>query len=145
VSQTFSPLQLYNLFKSCMIIFLLQALAYIFLAPLMSGPLTGFLILSLNVLVSVFVGWRLYKRMYHMIFTYDKNGFALKKGNSEETSGKWKEFSKVSLVRSEQGDFSVRLYRDTESFDLPTSKLKLNPFDFRLEVMQLVSASRDKR
>lgn len=145
MSQTFAPLQLYNFFKSCMIIFLLQALAYIFLAPLMSGPLIGFLVLSLNVLVSVTIGWRLYKRLYHMIFTYDKNGFTLKKGNGKETSCEWKEFSRVSLVRSEQGDFSVRLYRDTESFDLPTSKLKLNPFDFRLEVMQLVPAGRDRR
>ena len=145
MSQTFAPLQLYNLFKSCMIIFLLQALAYIFLAPFMTDPIIRFLILSLNVLISVFLGWRLYKRMYHMVFTCDKNGFTLKKGNGKEASYRWKEFSKVSLVRTEQGDFSIRLYKNTDFFDLPTSKLKLNPFDFRLEVMRSVSASTDKR
>jgi hypothetical protein len=128
-----------------MIIFILQALAYIFLFPVITDPIPRFLILSLNVLISVFLGWRLYKRMYHMVFTYDNKGFTLQKGNKEEANRRWKEFSKVSLVRTEQGDLSVRLYKNAEFFDLPTSKLKLNPFDFRLEVMRLVSANRDRR
>ena len=144
MSQTFAPLQLYNLFKSCMIIFLLQAVVVLF-TPIILEPTLRFLILVLNVLISVFLGWRLYKRMYHMVFTCDKNGFTLKKGNGKEASYRWKEFSKVSLVRTEQGDFSIRLYKNSDFFDLPTSKLKLNPFDFRLEVMRSVSGSTDKR
>src|SRR3972149_8916003 len=116
-----------------MIIFLLQAVVVLF-TPIILEPTLRFLILVLNVLISVFLGWRLYKRMYHMVFTCDKNGFTLKKGNGKETSYRWKEFSKVSLVRTEQGDFSIRLYKNSDFFDLPTSKLKLNPFDFRLEV-----------
>lgn len=80
-----------------------------------------------------------------MILTYDNMNFTLKKGKKEEVNYKWKEFSRLSLFRSEEGDFSVRLYKDSDFFDLPASKLKLNPFKFRSEVMQLVFPGRDKK
>jgi hypothetical protein len=143
MSETHAPLQLYNLFKSFMVIFLIQA-AIVLFAPIIVEPVLRFLILVFNVLISAFLGWRLYKRFYHMVFTYDKGGFTLKKGNREEVSFRWNKFSKVSLVRTDEGGFSVRLYDDSDFFDLPASKLKLNPFDFRLEVMRLVSVGRGK-
>lgn len=146
MSQTYAPLQIYNLFKSCMIVFLLQALASIFMVPFTTlDPIVRILILFLNVLISVPLGWLLYKRRYHMVFTYDKSGFTLKKGNGKENSYKWNEYSRISLVRGEEGDFSIRLYKNADFFDLPTSKLKLNPFDFRSEVMRLVSASKSRK
>jgi len=81
--------------------------------------------------------------MYHMTFTYDSKGFILRKGKNEKSSYKWNEFSQVSLIRTEYGEFSIRLYRNKDDFfDLPVSKLKLDPFDFRFEVMQLVSAGK---
>jgi len=143
VNRVHSPIQYYSLFKSFIIIFLIQAIIVLF-TPVLIDPLR-FLILALNLIISAVLGWRLYKRVYHMSLTYDNKGFTLKKGRSEETSHNWNEFSKVSLVRTEYGDFSVRLYQNAEFFDLPASKLKLNPFDFRLEVMRLVSASRGKK
>lgn len=79
-----------------------------------------------------------------MIFTYDKGGFTLKKGEGKAIEHKWNDFTKVSLFRSEYGELSVRLYRDSEFFDLPVSKVKMNPFDFRFEVMQLVSSFKGK-
>ena len=145
MSQTYAPLQLYNLFKSCMIVFVIQALVYIFLVPIIIDLPLRLLILVLNVLISVSLGWPLYKRRYHMILTYDSTSFTLKKGRKEEVSHKWKEFSRLSLFRTEEGDFSVRLYKDSDFFDLPASKLKLNPFKFRSEVMQLVFPSKDKK
>lgn len=146
MSQTYAPLQIYNLFKSCMIVFLLQALASIFIVPFTTlDPTIRILILFLNVLISAPLGWRLYKRRYHVVFTYDKSGFTLKKGNGKEDSYRWNEYSRVSLVRGEEGDFSIRLYKNTDFFDLPMSKLKLNPFDFRIEVMKLVSASKYRK
>jgi len=145
VSQTYAPLQLYNLLKSCMIVFVVQALAYIFLFPTITDLSLRLLILILNVLISGLLGWPLYRRRYHMILTYDNTSFTLKKGVKEEISHKWKEFSRLSLFRTEEGYFSVRLYKDSEFFDLPASKLKLNPFKFRSEVTQLVFPSKDKR
>lgn len=140
-----SPIQHYNLFKSVIIVFAIQAAIVLFM-PLPIGALEiiRLPVLVLNLIIAITLGWRLYKRMYHMTFTYDKKGFTLKKGRNEEHGYKWGEFSKVSLIRTEYGDFSVRLYRNKEDdfFDLPVSKLKLNPFDFRFEAMQLVSASK---
>ena len=143
MSSTYAPTQMYNLFKSVMIIFVLQAVVVLF-APFIAEQIVRFSILVVNVIISLVLGWRLYKALYHMVFTYDEEGFTLKKGRKEVDSYKWNEFSKVSLFRTESGELSVRLYRDSEYFDLPASKLKLNPFTFRHEVTKLVSVSKGK-
>jgi hypothetical protein len=127
-----------------MIVFVLQAVV-VLIAPFFPDQIVRFSILVVNVIVSVLLGWRLYKSLYHMVFSYDNEGFTLKKGRKEVNSHKWSEFSKVSLFRTESGELSVRLYHDSEHFDLPASKLKLNPFTFRQEVMQLVSSSKGKK
>lgn len=101
--------------------------------------------MAVNVIISIILGWRLYKYRYHMIFSYDEKGFILKKGEGNEVKHNWNDFKKLSLFRSEYGELSVRLYRDSEFFDLPISKLKVNPFDFRFEVMQLVSVGKDEK
>ncbi len=144
MSRVASPVQYYNLFKSFMRFFIIQAIIVLF-TPIIIDLILRFLILGLNLVISAVLGWRLYKRMYHMTLAYDDRGFTLKKGKSEETSRRWKEFSQVSLIRTEYGDFSIRLHQNSEFFDLPASKLKLNPFDFRLEIMRLVSGSEGKK
>jgi len=121
-----------------MIVFVIQAV-FVLLAPL-AILLVRFLILGLNILISAVLGWRLYKQWFHMTLTYDNDGFTLRKGASEVTHRNWKDFSQVSLIRTEYGDFSVRLYQNAEFFDLPVSKLKLDPFQFRFEIIKLVSA-----
>jgi len=148
VSQVHSPIQYYSLFKAFMIIFVIQAIVFLLapFIPVLFDTELRFLLLFINVVVSAMLGWPLYKRIYHMYFTYDNKGFALKKGKKKENSYKWNEFSKVSLIRTEYGDFSVRLYRNEEDFfDIPASKLKLNPSDFRFEAMQLVSAGKNEK
>jgi hypothetical protein len=144
MSPTYAPTQVYNLFKSAMIIFVLQAVV-VLIAPFFPELIVRFSILVLNVVVSIILGWRLYKALYHMVFTYDNEGFTLKKGRKEVNSYKWNDFSKVSLFRTESGELSVRLYHDSEYFDLPASKLKLNPFTFRQEATKLVSGSKGKK
>ena len=144
MSPTYAPTQMYNLFKSVMIIFVLQAVV-VLIAPFFLELIVRFSILVVNVVVSIVLGWRLYKALYHMVFTYDDEGFTLKKGRKEVNNYKWNEFSKVSLFRTESGELSVRLYRDSEYFDLPASKLKLNPFTFRQEVMKIVSVSKGQK
>ncbi|MDH5770469.1 MAG: hypothetical protein OEZ25_04185 [Candidatus Bathyarchaeota archaeon] len=140
-----SPIQLYNLSKSFIIIFAIQAVI-VLLAPreIIADP-WRFLILALNIIVAMALGWRLYKHRYHMVFTYNDEGFILKKGEGEEAKYRWNDFSRVSLFRTEYGELAVRLYLNEEFFDLPASKLKLNPFDFRREAMKFVSAHRDEK
>lgn len=136
-----SPIQLYNLSKSIIIVFAIQAVI-VFLSPreILTDP-WRFLILALNVIVAIALGWRLYKHRYHMVFTYDNEVFVLKKGRGEEMKHKWTDFSRVSVYRTEYGELAVRLYFNEEFFDLPASKLKLSPFDFRKEVMKLIHAT----
>jgi hypothetical protein len=125
-----------------MAFFIVQAIIVIFLFPEIwaSAIFYRVLMLSINIAVSIFFGWRLYKQRYHMIFSYDEKGFTLKKGRKEEASHRWSEFLDVSIVRTEQGDFSIRLH-NKEPFDLPISKLKLDPFNFRSEATKLVKAN----
>jgi len=146
MSPTYSPIQYYNLLKSCMIFFIIQAIIVIlFFSEIWYSQIPLRLVmLSINIVISALFGWRLYKQRYHLVFSYDDNGFTLKQGNKEDTRHKWSEFSKVSLIRTEQGDFSVRLH-NSDFFDLPTSKLKLNPFGFRSEAEKLVEASQKKK
>jgi len=148
MSRVHSPIQYYSLFKAFMIVFVIQAIVFLFapFIPFLFDTLLRFLLLSVNLIVSAALGWSLYKRIYHMSFTYDNIGFTLKKGKKKEDSYKWSKFSRVSLFRTEYGDFAIRLYRSEEDFfDIPASKLKLNPSDFRFEAMQLVSARKNEK
>lgn len=141
---TCSPIQLNNLFKSCAIVFTIQA-AVVLLTPIPITDISRFVVLTFNLIVAIALGWRLYKYRYHIVFSYDDEVFTLKKGEGEEVKHKWSDFSRVSLFRAEYGELAVRLYLNEEFFDLPVSKLRLNPFDFRGEVMKLVSASKNKQ
>lgn len=148
MSRVHSPIQYYSLIKSFITVFVIQAIVFLLapFIPTLSDTMLRLLILSANILISAILGWPLYKRIYHMVFIYDDKGFTLKKGKKEEDSHKWSEFSKVSLIRTEYGDFSIRLYRSEEDFfDIPASKLKLNPSDFRFKAMQWVSASKNEK
>jgi hypothetical protein len=131
-----------------MVVFVLQAVVVIVLfatAIIMAGQLVGVIVLFLNAAISIALGWRLYKVFFHMVFAYDDEGFTLRKGRKEVNNHKWNEFTKVSLFRTESGELSVRLYQDSEYFDLPASKLKLDPFTFRQEVTKLVSFGKSKK
>jgi len=145
MSRTFASTRLGSLLKSCMIVFLIQVAIVLFIIPYTPELLIRLSVLIMNVFISVVLGWRLYKRVYHLVFIFDEDGFTLKKGRKEVNNYKWNEFSKVSLFRTESGELSVRLYQDSEYFDLPASKLKLNPFTFRHEVTKLVSESKETK
>jgi hypothetical protein len=125
-----SPIQKYYLFKSFVIMFVIQAVIVLFTPMAVTAPI-WYQILALNIAVSAVLGWYLYKQWYHIEFSYDDEGFSLRKGKSHKVERKWSEFSQVSLVKSEYGEFSVRLRAPDQQFELPASKLKLDPFEFR--------------
>jgi hypothetical protein len=146
MSRTYAPVNVFNLLKACIIFFVVQALiTIVFFQPIWYSELAyRFLLLLINIAISVFFGWRLYKQRYHLVFSYDDVGFTLKQGSKEEMHRTWGEFSKVSLVRTEQGDFSIKL-ENGDSFDLPVSKIKLDPYDFRTEATKLVETSQKRK
>lgn len=135
---TRAPIQLYYLFKSFVILFLIQAVIVLLTPMGLTAPI-WYQILAVNLVVAVILGWYLYKQWYHTNFSYDSVGFRLGKGKSAPISHKWSDFSQVSLARNEYGEFNVRLYRNGQMFEIPVSKLKMDPFEFRLHVMNLVA------
>lgn len=135
-----SPVQAYYVFKSFVIMFLIQAVIVLFVPAALTAPI-WYQVLAVNLIVALVLGWYLYKQWYHIEFRYDDVGFQLKKGKNPSVNRKWSEFSQVSLARNEYGEFRVRLYGEGDPFEIPVSKLKLDPFQFRLDVMNLVSMS----
>jgi len=135
---TSAPIQLYYLFKSFVILFLIQGVIVLLTPMALIGPI-WYQILVVNLVVAVILGWYLYKQWYHISFSYDSSGFRLAKGKSSPTSHNWSDFSQVSLARNDYGEFNVRLYGDGQMFEIPVSKLRMDPFEFRLHVMNLVA------
>ena len=135
---TSAPIQLYYLFKSFVIMFLIQAVIVLLTPMALTAPI-WYQILAVNLVVAAILGWYLYKQWYHISFSYDSSGFRLAKGKSSPTGHNWSDFSQVSLARNDYGEFNVRLYGNEQMFEIPVSKLKMDPFEFRFRVMNLVA------
>lgn len=69
-----------------------------------------------------------------MSFEFDSIQFDFRQGSKTILKGRWSDFKRVSLVRTEHGGMSIKLYSDGDSVDIPVSKLKIDPFKFRAEV-----------
>jgi len=133
-----SPIQPYYLFKSFVIMFLIQAVIVMLMPMAITAPI-WYQVLAVNLIVGIVLGWYLYRQWYHIEFSYDGDGFLLKKGKSPSIEHRWNEFSRVSLTRNDYGEFMVRLYGNEKQFEIPVSKLKLDPFRFRFEVMSYLA------
>ncbi len=138
--RTVAPLQPMNLAKSFIIFFIVTSVAWIGANYLIFRDFyIGWPVLVANVLISGLVGWWWYKREYHAALSWDQQGFELQRGRGERSSRRWDDLSQVSLLHEGQGRFVVRVYEnDGEYTDIPASDLKLEPSDFRFEVMELV-------
>lgn len=145
MSPTRSPVQYYSLLKWCFAFFILQAIIILAFFPFIWSVDVTYrvLMLFISIAISLLPGWHLYRQRSHLTFTYDDNGFTLKQGKKNETRRNWSEFSDISLVRTEQGDFSLRLH-DDDSFEVPVSALKMNPFQFREEAAKFVEVGKRK-
>lgn len=134
-----APLQIGSLARSVLIVLLILTLAWSVISLLVFGDiLINQFLLVANLVLSVILGWLVYRYYLRIVFIYDDEGFELHKGQ-RIIGGKWGEFSTVSLVHVGGGNFVIRLYRDVEEFlDLPASALRLDPYQFRLEVMKFM-------
>jgi hypothetical protein len=138
--KTIAPLQLMNLAKSLIIFFLVTSFAWIAANyVILRDFFIGWPVLIGNVVISGVVGWWWYRRQHHARFSWDQRGFELQRGRDKSGSKEWQDFSRVSLVHEGYGRFAVRLYEEGgEYVDIPASDLKLEPSDFRFEVMDLI-------
>jgi hypothetical protein len=140
--KTLAPLQLNTLAKTVVTIFFVLAILW----GVTNYILTKAIYLHwgigvINGILSLILGWLFYKNYRHTILSYDQEGFRMQVGKTQ-VSRRWGDYSRVSLVHLGLGEFAIRLYRNGEDFfEIPASALKLNPHEFRFEVMQLVKES----
>jgi hypothetical protein len=134
MKHTRAPIQRYYLFKSVVIMLVIQAIIVLFLPMALTTPIR-YQLLAVNIIVGIVLGWYLYKQWYHIEFSYGETGFELKKGKNPPVRHAWNEFSKVSLARTEYGDFTIRLYSDSVPVEIPASRLRMDAFQLRREVL----------
>jgi hypothetical protein len=118
--------------------FMMQAVLVLIMPSGLVAPI-WYQIFAVNLIVAGVLGWYLYKHWYHIVFFCDDAGFKLNKGKNPQVAHQWGEFSRVSLARNEYNEFMVKLYSDGDTVEIPASKLKLDPFEFRLQVIDLVA------
>ncbi len=137
--KTTAPLQIGNLLKTIAFLFFGLLILWALINYLMLRQVyLHWLLLVFNLLLATALGWRFYKSNYHTTFSHDQEGFEIERGDSR-LSARWRDYSRVSLVNLGLGEFAVRLYKDGDDFlQIPASSLKLDPSEFRFQVMEFV-------
>jgi hypothetical protein len=140
--RTAAPWQIINSAKSIGIFFILVSVAWIAANYMVFQDfLIGWPVILGNVFISGVAGLWWYRSRQHTRFSWDEEGLELQRGRTSPVIKRWKEVSQVSLVHEGYGRFAVRLYgQDGDYLDIPVSDLRLEPSDFRFEVMDLVGA-----
>jgi len=138
LTEKVSPMRFFEIFKLS-VVFLAVQMGATLVMPVWFYDIIRPYFLFFAVATSVLLAFIVYMRTQHLELSYDDTGFSLKRGKTAETH-RWKAFNKVLLMRTD-GDFLVRL-QDGESVDLPVSKLKLDPFSFRMKTLQFVEGSK---
>jgi hypothetical protein len=138
--KTVAPWQPMNLGRSIGVFFIVVSVAWIVANYIVFRDfLIGWPIIVGNVVISVVAGLWWYKTRHHTRFSWGGEGFELQRGHSAVITGRWGDISQVSLVHDGYGRFAVRLYqREGDRINIPASDLRLDPSDFRFEVMDLV-------
>ena len=137
--KTYAPLQIGTLAKAVVFIFagllfLWSVSNYIFVREIY----LHWTVVAINGVLALVLGWLFYKSARHTVFSYGPDGFEMQMGRYE-AAGRWRDFSRVSLLHLGYGMFAVRLYENGKAaLDIPASALKLDPSAFRFEVMNLV-------
>ena len=120
----FDPLNVPDYLKSVAIVFSLGTLFLV--ALLFFGVYTNMLLSLLIMLAfSIIVGYPIYKRRYHTVFSLNSRGFKLWKGGNL-VEGRWSEYTDVSIHITPQGETHIRLYSKEGTFDIPLSKVGLS-------------------
>lgn len=134
--ETVSPVKYSEILKLFIILTTVQ-IGFLLLVPVwLVNAVLHFLMASIP--ISAPVAYYVYLKTRHIKFSYDDEEFTMRRGKSVLTH-KWKEFSKVLLVKVRGHEFLIRLcFTEGGAFDLAASKLGLNPFSFRVKILKLV-------
>lgn len=134
--ETISPVKYSEILKLFIILTTVQ-IGFLLLVPVwLVNAVLPFLMASIP--ISAVVAYYVYLKTRHIEFSYDDEEFTMRRGKSVLTH-KWKEFSKVLLVKVRGHEFLIRLcFTEGGAFDLAASKLGLNPFSFRVKILKLV-------
>jgi hypothetical protein len=145
--KTVAPWQPMNLGRSIGIFFIVVSVAWIAANYVMLRDfLIGWPIIVGNVVVSGVAGVWWYRTRQHARFSWGSEGFELQRGHSAVIAGTWGDISQVSLVHDGYGRFTVRLYLcEGDRIDIPASDLRLDPSDFRFELMDLVGGGSQEK
>ena len=92
----------------------------------------------ISLVLSLFFGYRLYKKRSHLEFCYDSREFTYKKGEVISKRERWSNFDKVTVIKTEDGDFAIKLYKGKKDFVIPTTRFKIDAQEFRFEVMKFI-------
>lgn len=131
-----SPIRYFDILKIFIILVTVQ-IGLVLLAPVWLVKVALYF-LTVSIPISAPVAYYVYLKTKHIEFSYDDEKFTMRRGKSVLTH-KWKEFSKVLLVKVRGHEFLIRLcFTEGGAFDLATSKLGLNPFSFRVKILKLV-------
>lgn len=77
------------------------------------------------IMVSIVLGYRLYKIRYHTMLFMDNTGFQLWEGKTVK-EGKWSNFSDVTIYVTPKRETCLRLHSKEGTFDLPLSRTGLS-------------------
>jgi hypothetical protein len=127
--------------KSFTITFLFIVLFLTFLTISGIRNIVNPLSLLIAIVVSLIVGYRLYKVRYHTTLFIDNKGFQLWEGRSVK-EGKWSNFSDVTIYVTPKRETCLRLYSKDGNIDLPLSRTGLSRKETYTMIKQLMKKNR---
>lgn len=133
----FEVFDLPNYLKSFTITFLFIVLFLTFLTISGIQNIVNPISLLIAIVVSLLVGYRLYKVRYHTTLSIDNKGFQLWEGKSVK-EGKWSNFSDVTIYVTPKRETCLRLYSKDGSVDLPLSRTGLSRKETYTMIKQLL-------
>ncbi len=133
----FEVFDLPNYLKSFTVTFLSVALLLVLLMLLGVQNIINPLSMLVAVLVSLLLGYRLYKNRFHVALSMNSKGFRLWEGKNVK-EGKWADFSDVAIYITPQRETCLRLYSKEGSVDLPLSRAGLSRKETYLLVKRLI-------
>jgi hypothetical protein len=137
----FEAFDLPNYLKSFTITFLFIVLFLTFLTISGIRNIVNPLSLLIAIVVSLIVGYRLYKVRYHTTLFIDNKGFQLWEGRSVK-EGKWSNFSDVTIYVTPKRETCLRLYSKDGNIDLPLSRTGLSRKETYTMIKQLMKKNR---
>jgi hypothetical protein len=137
----FEAFDLPNYLKSFTITFFFIVLFLTFLTISGIQNIVNPLSLLIAIVVSLLVGYRLYKVRYHTTLFIDNKGFQLWEGKSVK-EGKWSNFSDATIYVTPKHETCLRLYSKNGSIDLPLSRTGLSRKETYTMIKQLLKKNR---